>query len=268
MQEVSEQKIELPIVTVVIPNHNYEKWVEDAIESVKTQDYPAKQIVVVDDGSTDGSWMAMMRYIDQVEEGKKHLDYDKVQVINNIVDGVPIYCMRFRAAGGPSRARNAGIKLLMRHSHIFGFLDSDDMYLPGKISKSVARIMEDPEKIGAVYSDYNCVHVGKGLSIREFKEPFSRRRLMQECIVNNDTLVTRLALETVGFYDEEMRTCEDYDLWMRVSEHFTIEHIPEALVDVRVTGKGATFSVSKADWEKNWRRVMEKMVQRQNGQSG
>ena len=64
-----------------------------------------------------------------------------------------------------------------------------------------------------------------GKIIREFKEPFSRKRLVRECIVHSGSLVSAKALEDVleetGYYDEEMRTCEDYDLWMRISEKKT-----------------------------------------------
>jgi len=59
-----------------------------------------------------------------------------------------------------------------------------------------------------------------------------------------------------------MRTCEDYDLWMRISEQFIIAHIPEALTLVRVTNKSSSAVVNQEVWQQNWLRVMEKMRQR------
>ena len=242
----------------MIPNHNYVHYVESAIDSVVQQDYPAKQVVVVDDASTDGSWQAILRYIDKVDEGLVPAKEGNMKVLCSIVKGVPIYAMRFRKGRGPSAARNAGMKISMHNTHVFGFLDSDDEYLPGKISKSMAVFLQDPVRIGAVYSDYNTIHTKKNITIREFKEPFDRARLHQECIVNNNTLVSKQAIKECGMYDEALRTCEDYDLWLRVSDKFMIMHIPEALVNIKVTGMGASFSVKQEDWVKNMQYVMQK----------
>ena len=61
-----------------------------------------------------------------------------------------------------------------------------------------------------------------------------------------------------------MRTCEDYDLWMRISEKFIISHIPEALTFVRITNESSTATVDQKTWQQNWLRVMEKLHQREN----
>lgn len=258
-----EAQEKLPLVTIVIPNHNYQHWVEDAMMSVIEQDYPAKQLVVVDDGSTDGSWMAIARLMDMVEEARKPIkDRQQVKVMTNMVNGVPVYAAKIGRAGGPSAARNAGMKILWDNTHIFGFLDADDTYLPGKISKSVSEFLKDPSRIGAVYSDYITHHIDKDLEIREYKEPYDFNRLQRECIVNNDSLVSKGALSVVGMYDEEMRVCEDYDLWMRVGEQYMITHIPEALVKIRVSGHNSSTTVDKETWEANWRRVMMKAAVR------
>ena len=62
-----------------------------------------------------------------------------------------------------------------------------------------------------------------------------------------------------------MRTCEDYDLWMRISEKYLISHVPVALTKVRVTGENSSNIVAQETWQKNWMRVMEKMQARLNG---
>ena len=92
--------------------------------------------------------------------------------------------------------------------------------------------------------------------------------MTQECIVHSGSLISKEALETTldenGYYDRTMRTCEDYDLWMRVSENFIIAHVPKALTKVRVTGDNSSFIVNQEVWQKNWMRVMEKMQARFN----
>jgi glycosyltransferase involved in cell wall biosynthesis len=254
--------MDLPTVTVIIPNYNYSKWIPDALASIAIQDYPKKQIVVVDDCSTDNSWETVNELLNDKVEIKT--EYGKANI--GMYCGIPITNLVLDKNGGPGRARNIGVKLAWDVTHIYAFLDSDDLYMPGKISKSVSIILEDPDIIGAVYSDYDSLNLKTGIAVREYKEPFSRDRLVQECIVNNDTVVTKLALDKAGLYDEEMRVCEDYDLWMRVSERFVIVHIPEGLVTVRVTGEGATFCVDQKIWQQNWQRIMTKSQQRLNAQ--
>ena len=123
--------------------------------------------------------------------------------------------------------------------------------------------------VGVVYGDYDVLHTSSEKIIREYKEPYSRRRLVQECIVHSGSLISKKALvdviEETGYYDREMRTCEDYDLWMRISEKYIIAHVPKSLTKVRVTGDNSSFIVNNDVWQKNWIRVMEKMQTRLNG---
>ena len=68
--------------------------------------------------------------------------------------------------------------------------------------------------------------------------------------------------ELTGYYDETMRTCEDYDLWMRIAEHFMVVHIAKSLTLVRVQPKNSTDTVAKDIWQRNWTRVHQKTQQR------
>jgi len=61
-----------------------------------------------------------------------------------------------------------------------------------------------------------------------------------------------------------MRTCEDYDLWMRISEKYVIAHVPESLTRVRITGDNSSFIVNKGVWEQNWAKVRDKLHNRSN----
>lgn len=237
-------------VGIVIPNHNYGKWIKRALYSVIEEPYPNKQIAVIDDGSTDDSWAIICKelHLKDIADHKRHEGY---------IDNIPAIAYRYTKAGGPSRARNTGIKMLWESTHLYGFLDSDDEYLPGKIGKSVEKFAADPMHIGAIYTDYHTINESGDIR-REYKEPFSKHRLLQECIVHSACMVNKLALQTCGMYDEEMRTCEDYDLWMRISERFVLIHIPESLMLVRVGSHSSTATVNKEIWEENWKRVMLK----------
>lgn len=229
-------------VAVVIPCHNHKSYILGALESVDEQDYPYKEIVVVDDASTDG----LMEYLNTI-------------VLKN---GTPIHKIRNEQALGPSGARNVGIKYIINSSNspdIIGVLDADDRYLSGKLSKSVPYIEKDPYFVGLVFSDLLIYDERTGRVVIEFKEPFDRSRLERECNISNAPLINKLALGLVGLYDEEMRTCEDWDLWLRITEKFVAIHIPEPLQLYNVTGFNASFTVPTEIWQKNWIRVQQKL---------
>ena len=258
----------LPRVTVLIPVHNDEKYIAKAINSAVNQRYSGLlQICVVDDGSKDKSWQVVQDLYDTAIE-KKDLTDSGLELTSGKYKGVQLTALKRPYAGGPSAARNSGIRLTIKHTDVYAMLDSDDEFYSGKIRKCVSLISTDPKTIGAVYADYDTHDINTGKTIREFKEPYNRRRLIEECIVHSGSVVSKLALEQViegsEYYDESMRTCEDYDLWMRISEKFLIMHIPEALTFVRITNQNSSTVVHKETWEKNWLRVMEKMQQRQN----
>jgi glycosyltransferase involved in cell wall biosynthesis len=254
--------IELPAVTIVIANHNYGRWLEGCITSALHDPYPRKQIMVVDDGSTDESWAVLSKianFSSNAQSPKEGTVYPGSSL------GTPIFGLKFQQAGGPSKARNAGIQAMWETTHLYGFLDTDDLYMPGKISKSVRKFLGDPEHIGAIYTDYDTLDIDTGRKVRVYKEPFDRDKLLQNCIVHSSCIVNKYALNVCGVYDNEMRTCEDYDLWMRISEKFVLLHIPESLMLVRVGSHNSTSTVQQAVWEKNYRRVFEKLMARQNG---
>ena len=247
----------LPRVTILIANYNDEEYIDGAIESAVNQDYPGPlTICIVDDGSEDESWNIIRSYFDD-EDGdvitKKncgrfgHTDFIAIKIKNS----------------GPSEARNVGIKQTLEDTDIYAILDSDDEMYENKLSSCVSVFERGEGMIGVVYGDYETFHVNSDRTIREFKEPYSRKRLVQECIVHSGSLVLKEALQSVleetGFYDKTMRTCEDYDLWMRISEKYIIAHVPESLTKVRVTGDNSSFVVNQEVWRKNWLRVMEKM---------
>lgn len=243
-------------VTAVIPVHNHRQWVNDALDSVVLQDHRPLRVVLVDDGSTDGSTEAVVARLYR-PKGPAQQGEPWAAVGRLPGSDVDVMVQRFKEAKGPSFARNWGLRVAWEGTDVFALLDSDDVYLPGKISRSLARIAAAPDHVGVAYSDYDTLRPD-GLRVREFKEPYSRERLLSECIVNCDSLVSRKALEAVGLFDEELRVCEDYDLWLRISERFLLSHVPESLVTLRVGGHSSTSTVEKEVWEACRRRVTDK----------
>lgn len=232
-----------PIVTVVIPCHNHADMLGFAIDSVVCQDYRPIQIIVVDDGSSDNP--------KAVIDEKSDCD-------------VSIKLLRNETAKGPSAARNMAIQDGWDKSDVFMMLDADDLYLPNKISKSVNKFLERPDLIGIVYSDAIIKNINTNTEIYEFRKPFDRELLEMECIISNTPLVTKAALSRSGGYDETMRTCEDWDLWLRITESFVAIHIPEALHVYNVTGRNSSDVVSKEVWNENWSKIAQRIRQRRS----
>lgn len=242
-------------LSIIIPNHNYKNYVLEAINSIVNQNIQCF-IIFVDDHSTDGSIEFLNDYFHFEGHPSENAEYFSI-------GKTTIFIMRNQTnLRGPAVTRNEGIRFAWNFTDIFGFLDADDIHLPGKIEKSL-KCFDDPA-VGAVYSDYENLHA-QGVLIREYKEPYSRTRLLQECIINNNSFVTKEALEKAGLYDEELRTCEDYDLWLRVSEHFLLKHIPECLIRHTVHKNNSTSTISSDSWTKNRNRVFQKLIERQGG---
>lgn len=243
-----------PLITCVIPCYNHEKWVSQAINSIIKQNYPNKRLIIINDASTDNSWNEILKNINN----KKIINQEKPVIYHGDIQGVSILAVNFEENIGRSAARNYGIRAGIQDTDLFGFLDSDDYYEQGKLEKSVNTWLINPESIGVVYSDYTTLNIHDGSTQRQWKEPFNLNRLYEECIVNNDSLISKQAILNCGDYDQELEVCEDYDLWFRISKKYLIYHIPESLITVRVGKHSSTDTVSKSTWEKCYKRVMEK----------
>lgn len=233
----------LPLVSVIIPHYNNLELLKNAIKSVEDQDYPNKQIVIVDDASENQA--EILPVIDALLANANVTNAYLVPLTNN---------------KGRSGARNAGIAKVISHTHIFSFLDCDDEYLDGKISKSVAKIIENPEIIGLVYSDFITHNLTNNTIQIECKPPFSLSHIRQDAIINNDSVVSTLALKScqVGedqYYDESMQVAEDWDLWLRITSKFLAIHLAEPLLKVNITDKGATSSVNNFVWQENFQKI-------------
>ena len=254
------------MVSGIIPCYNHEDWVIQAITSMAQQDYQNLRIVFIDDGSTDNSWENVIKVCDNLDSKKINENSEPKELKTGTFMGFPIILARLSMNYGPSISRNYGIKTAWEGTDIFAFLDSDDYYQPGKIKKSIKYFEGANNLVGTVYSDYETENIHDGRITREFKEAFVKAKLLEKCIVNMDSLVSKTALEKAGLFDDSLRVCEDYDLHIRVSEHNMICHIPEPLVRIRVGRRSSTESVPKEKWEMDYRRVFQKLQERQNKQ--
>ena len=194
-------------VSVVIPTFNRAQKVVRAISSVLSQTFTDVEIIVVDDGSTDGTKKEVEQFDDLVTY---------VAHSSNL---------------GVSAARNTGIK--SSGAPLIAFLDSDDHWLPEKLAVQVCFFDEHPEAVACQTEE---LWIRNGRRVNPMKKHLKPSGDIFEpslklCLVSpSAVMLKRSLLDEVGLFDEDLPVCEDYDLWLRISCRYPIHLIKEALV--------------------------------------
>lgn len=196
-----------PRVFVVTPCLDQAPYLRAAIESVLSQDYPHLDYFVADGGSTDGS----------------------VEILRSYGD-------RLRWISGPDAGQAAVIADAWAASDadVVAWLNSDDLYLPGAISRAVRELVERPAA-GFVYGKAWYVD-DRGERLRAYPtRPFDAGRLRNDCFVCQPAaFVRRAALDRIGLPDRALRFCMDYDLWIRLSREAEATYVEEYLACSRL----------------------------------
>ena len=192
------ERLGAPSVSVVIPAYNAEAFIARAIDSVLAQTYAVREVIVVDDGSRDGTAGVVARC------------------------GGPVRLVQ-QANAGPAAARNHGARL--SRSEWIGLLDADDAWKPEKLERQVAAI--DSTRVGVV-------HCLRSLDPMFRIPPRVTFDTLWEgnCIVNSSALIRRAAFEEAGGFDEDraLISVEDYNLWLRLAaKGWEIVTVPEVL---------------------------------------
>jgi len=184
-------------VTAVIPCFNSAAYIAEAIESARSQTVPPDQVVVVDDGSTDGSPEAAARA------------------------GAEVICSPVRKGAGG--ARNLGIR--RAETRFVAFLDADDVWLPHHCATMLALAEEHPDAavlFGRIQRFGADGDVPTHRRIPLFKEAALPDLLADNPIPTSAAMAKRELLEGVGGFQEDRRFAEDYDLWLRLAEQYPL----------------------------------------------
>jgi glycosyltransferase involved in cell wall biosynthesis len=196
-----------PLVSIIITCYNYGNYLSKAIDSALAQTYQNKEIIVIDDGSTDNTGLISRSY-------GKQINYKKQKNL------------------GVSAARNLGMKIC--NGEFINFLDADDYLCSNKISIQMDRFKNDPLLDVVASGRYDVDENGKidGIVILKWGTNALDHLLKNGCFTSNSALVRREALERVGgFYDKNICESwpEDTDLWIRLAgtgSQFYIEKKP------------------------------------------
>ena len=195
-----------PEVSVILPTYNRGWILKEAIDSVLAQDFRDFELIVVDDGSTDNTPQILDSY---------HQDLVVVRQPNR----------------GVSAARNRGIAAA--GGGLIAFLDSDDLWLPRKLSSQVVFFNSNPE---AVINQTEEIWIRNGVRVNPKTRHLKPSGMIFEpslalCLVSPSAVMMKRSLfDEVGLFDEDLPACEDYDLWLRISWRYPVHLIETPLI--------------------------------------
>ncbi len=208
-----------PLVSVIIPTYNRRAMVREAIASVLAQRGADCELMVVDDGSTDGSFAELQQHAAVCRE----MGYRVIRAVH----------------GGPAAARNRGVALAA--GEFVAFLDSDDLWMPAKLERQLAFMRANPG-LRIVQCNERWLRGGRPVN------PGRRHRKragdlfedsLRTCLVSpSATLMRTDFFRALGGFDETLAACEDYDLWLRVLAEHEIGLLDEPLVIRRAGHRG------------------------------
>ena len=206
-----------PRISVVIPAYNHALSLPKAIGSVREQNWPGVEIIVVDDGSRD----------------------ETPRVMEELAGGDLRYIRQANA--GAASARNRGIR--ESTSEWVAFLDADDIWLPGKLLTQMTELQSRPEASFS-YTDVWLRYEDETETVRECGT--GDKTLLSKLLTGNlfatpTVIVRRHCFEEIGAFDAELRTGEDWDMWLRLAAHFDWVHVSRPLATIRTTTSETKF---------------------------
>ncbi len=236
--------VQRPLISVVIPSYNQGAYIEKAINSVLAQGFKCFELLISDDASPDNSWEIIQRMNDpriRIFRQEKNLG-----PVGNLVFLVKEACGKYVA-----------------------LLNSDDYWLPGKLGKQV-EIMESDPKLGACFTWADLVdESGKVITGIEatwsdvFRQPnrtqaewFNYFFFSGNCICHPSMLIRRDVYTHLGFYNPALRQLPDFEMWIRLVKHYPIHIIEETLVGHLRTG-GNTSALNHVNTARNLNELLE-----------
>ena len=193
-------------ISVIIPTFNRKKTLGRAIQSVFNQSLWPFEVLIIDDGSNDGT---------------KEWVKESFQDIKFI----------YQNNQGVSSARNKGIKYAS--GDWIAFLDSDDEWLPNKLYEQVKAIELNPE---INFFHTNEIWIRNGVRVNQMKKHkkyggYIFEKCLDICRVSpSSSLIKKEIFDDIGMFDESLRVCEDYDLWLRIASKYPVVFLDTPLI--------------------------------------
>ncbi len=237
-----------PKITIIIPVYNGSNFIKKAIESAINQTYKNIEIIVVNDGSTDNG---------KTEKIVKTFD-DKIKYIN-------------KKNGGVASALNEGIKNAT--GDYISWLSHDDEYLPQKIEKQIDVINNLADKNTIIFSNFELINEkDQKITTTNFTKNISKEKLCQGiypilkgCVNGCSTLIAKKCFEEIGYFREDLKTTNDYEMWTRLFNKFQSYFIEEPLIRYRIHENQDTNKNPAYITESNelWKNIINSLTKEQ-----
>ena len=222
-------------ISVVIPSYNRKEFLKRSIDSAINQTKKPFEIIVVDDGSTDGT------------ETMIKSDYDFVKFIKQKNKGV-------------SAARNIGIEVSI--GEWICFLDSDDEWKKDKLEKQINAMKSNP---GYKFFHSNEIWIKNGLRINQKKKHKKYGgdifdKCLDMCRISpSSVMINKTVFDEVGNFNEDLVVCEDYELWLRICDKYRVFFIDEPLI-IKYGGHQGQLSYSIESIENHRIKALEYLI--------
>ena len=203
-------------ISVVIPTYNRKHTLPRALDSVLAQSYKPFEIIVIDDGSSDGTF---------------DLIKSKYPSIKLLESHKPSKSLKGYSPKGVSIARNVGIK--KSKGDWISLLDSDDEWVPDKLIKQVQLLKKNE---GSVFCHTNEIWIRNGSRVNQHKKHqkyggYIFKECLDICRISpSSVLIHKSIFEDIGLFDESLKVCEDYDLWLRITSIHPVLFLDELLI--------------------------------------
>lgn len=211
-----------PLVSIVIPAYNDERFIKEAIDSVLLQEYSNIELIVLDDGSTDATRSVLEGYTEAAFHWESHPNMGQAATLNK--------------------------GWTMAKGDILSYLSADDALLPGAVTRAVQQLTNYSNAV-MVYGDYELMDVNSK-TIRHVSAPdFSYREMVCDIVVQPGPGVffRRECFERTGGWDVSLRQTPDYEYWLRLALLGHFIHLPETLARFRVHEKSQSFHSTTAE---------------------
>jgi glycosyltransferase involved in cell wall biosynthesis len=211
------------LISIITPSYNQDRYLEETIRSVLSQDYPHIEYLILDGGSTDGTMEIIKQYEAKLGWWVSEKDNGQTDAINK----------------GFARAKG----------DILAWINSDDTYEPGAVTAAIKHLDDHPE-VGMVYGDCNYINES-GDVIGKFSSAQTDYRLLRQGYTHipQQTMFLRADLwKQVGPLDPSFYFAMDYDLWTRIAKRVPIKYLPQTWANFRLHTSGKTILADDRCW--------------------
>jgi len=213
----------LPKVTVVISTYNRALLLKRAIQSVLDQTFEDFELIIVNNASTD----------------------DTEEIIKSFEDKRICYVTHKENKGGPA-ARNTGIR--QGQGKYIALLDDDDEWSKTKLEKQVKKMEKAPRQVGLIYVGTEIFDDQKNITMRDqypqYKGDVFKPLLLATILGSvSSVLVRRECFDNVGFFDESLTSCQDWDMWLRISQCYEFDFVNEILARIHIHGVQISYNL-------------------------